>query len=82
MAPLEVISGELDHRPELLILRDLLAQATERASEATLRRWVRSPGPSGVPIEHLLDRDFAAFERDLDELAARGYVIRGGGSRG
>ena len=71
-----MISGELDHRPELKILLDLLADARERASEQVLRRWVRSPGRAGVPLEHLLNRDFAAFEDAIAELAEHGYVIR------
>jgi hypothetical protein len=43
-----------------------------------LRRWVRASGPSGRPIDALLARDFGRFEDALDELAARGFVIRGG----
>jgi hypothetical protein len=77
--PLSVVSGDLDHRPELGILLDLLADAEERAGEAVLRRWVRAPGPAGRPIELLLRRDFAAFEDALATLAERGFVLRGGG---
>ncbi len=78
--PISVITGELDHRPELAILLDLTSEAAERVGEATLRRWLRRKGPGGVPIEHLLARDFAAFEDDLDVLAARGFVLGGGSS--
>ena len=77
--PLSVVSGELEHRPELGILLDLLADAEERAGEAVLRRWVRAPGPDGRPLELLLARDFGAFENALATLAARGFVLRGGG---
>ena len=77
--PLEVVSGALDHKPELPILLDLLAEAEENAGAATLRRWVRAAGPAGRPIDLLLARDFAAFEDALATLAARGFVIRGGG---
>ena len=77
--PLSVVSGELDHRPELGILLDLLAEAEERAGAAVLRRWVRAPGPDGRPLELLLRRDFAAFEDALGTLAERGFVLRGGG---
>jgi hypothetical protein len=77
--PLELIGGELDHRPELPILLDLLAEAEERAGASVLRRWVRAPGPAGTPLELLLARDFAAFERALDALAERGFILRGGG---
>ena len=77
--PLSVVSGELEHRPELGILLDLLADAEERAGEAVLRRWVRAPGPDGRPLELLLARDFGAFENALATLAERGFVLRGGG---
>ena len=76
--PLSVVSGELDHRPELGILLDLLAEAEEHAGEPVLRRWVRAPGPVGRPLELLLRRDFAAFEDALTTLAQRGFVLRGG----
>jgi hypothetical protein len=74
--PLTLLSGQLDHRPELSILRDLLAEAEERAGPAVLRRWVRTAGPSGRPLEALLRRDFAAFEDALAALAAHGFVVR------
>jgi hypothetical protein len=76
---LELLSGELDHRPELPILLDLLADAEERAGSAVLERWVRAQGPAGRPVDLLASRDFAAFERALDDLAERGFVLRGGG---
>ena len=80
--PLTVIVGELDHRPELPILLALTDEARERVGAGVLRRWVRVAGPSGRPIDHLLARDFAAFEDDLDGLAQRGFVIRGGSAGG
>jgi hypothetical protein len=73
--PLAIVSGDLDHKPELPILLDLLAEAEENAGAATLRRWVRAAGPAGRPIDLLLTRDFAAFERALTTLAERGFVI-------
>jgi hypothetical protein len=76
--PLTLLSGQLEHRAELPILLDLLDEATERAGPAVLRRWVRSSGPAGRPIEALLRRDFTAFEDALADLAARGFVLRGG----
>jgi hypothetical protein len=76
--PLAVLSGELDHRPELPILLDLLAEAEERAGAAVLRRWVRAAGPAGRPLDVLLARDFASFEDALGTLAERGFVIRAG----
>lgn len=74
--PLAVISGDLDHRPELPILLALTAEASERVGARTLRSWVRRRGLNGTPIEHLVARDFAAFEDDLALLADRGYVLR------
>ena len=75
---LMLLSGQLDHRPELPILLDLLDEASERAGAGVLTRWVRAPGPEGRPIEALLRRDFGAFENALDALAERGFVLRGG----
>jgi hypothetical protein len=63
-------------------LLDLLADAEDRAGAAVLRRWIRATGPRGRPIDALLARDFGAFEDALDDLAARGFVLRGGGSCG
>ncbi len=77
--PLTLLSGQLEHRPELQILLALLDEAAENAGAAVLQRWVRAPGPAGRPIEHLLHRDFAAFEDALAQLAERGFVLRGGG---
>jgi hypothetical protein len=77
--PIAVITGELDHRPELQILLDLTADAAEQVGDATLRRWLRHRGPDGVPLQHLRQRDFAGFEDALDTLARRGFVLGGGG---
>jgi len=74
--PLTVLAGELDHKPELPILLDLLSDAEERAGAAVLRRWVRAQGPHGRPLDQLLARDFGAFESSLATLAERGFVIR------
>jgi hypothetical protein len=73
--PLEVVSGDLDHRPELPILLDLLAEAEATAGAATLRRWMRAAAPTGRPIDLLVSRDFAAFETALVTLSERGFVI-------
>jgi hypothetical protein len=73
--PLEVVGGELDHKPELPILLDLLQEAEERAGAAVLKRWVRAAGPGGRPIDLLLTREFAAFESSLATLAERGFVL-------
>jgi hypothetical protein len=76
--PLTLLSGQLEHRSELPILLDLLDEAAERAGPALLRPWVRSPGPSGRPIDALLERNFVAFEDALTLLAERGFILRGG----
>jgi hypothetical protein len=70
--PLEVVSGDLDHKPELPILLDLIAEH----EDTSLRRWLRTEGPAGRPIDLLLRRDFPAFENALATLAERGFVIR------
>jgi hypothetical protein len=77
--PLELLSGQLDHRPELGILLELLAEAQEQAGAPVLRRWVRVEGPAGRPLDALLARDFGTFEDQLAALAERGFVLRGGG---
>jgi hypothetical protein len=77
--PLTVITGELDHKPQLPILLALTEEAAERVAAGVLPRWVRSSGPNGRPIDHLLARDYAAFEDDLQALADRGFVLRAGG---
>lgn len=79
--PLTLLSGQLEQVGQLRILLDLLAEAEERAGAPTLRRWVRASGPHGRPIEALLARDFGRFEDALEDLAGRGFVIRGGGGR-
>ncbi len=76
--PISVLTGELAHRPELQILLDLTAEAAEQVGDGVLRRWLRRRGPSGVPLEHLRAREFAAFEDDLDVLAQRGFVLGNG----
>jgi hypothetical protein len=80
--PLTLLSGQLEHRPELPILLELLDEASERAGAPVLRRWVRAAGPGGRPIDALVARDYAAFEDALGVLAERGFVLRGGGGGG
>ena len=71
-----MVSGDLDHKPELPILLDLLAEH----DESGLKRWLRTDGPNGRPIDLLAKRDFSAFEDALATLSERGFVIRGRGA--
>ncbi|MDQ6834876.1 MAG: hypothetical protein M3016_01685 [Actinomycetota bacterium] len=77
--PLTLLSGQLEHRPELPILLAMLSEALQSADASVLKRWVRARGPAGRPLDALVARDFAAFEDALAQLAARGFVLRGGG---
>lgn len=72
---LTILSGQLEHRPELQILLDLLDEAAERAGPGVLRRWVRASGPYGRPIDALTNRDFPTFEDALGDLEERGFVL-------
>jgi hypothetical protein len=73
---LTVITDDLDHRPEVPLLLALTAEPAERLGEERFTRWVRASGPKGRPLDHLLSRDFAAFENALDDLDERGFIIR------
>lgn len=70
--PLTVLTGELDHKPEVPILLAL----TEELDASVLRRWLRANGPHGTPIDLLLQRDFVRFEDAVDDFRGRGMVIR------
>ena len=72
--PIEIIADSLDHRPELPILTE---EAQASVGPEVLKLWVRTDGPNGRPIEHLLARDFAAFEAAVVTLIERGFVIGG-----
>ena len=73
---LELLAGELDHRPELTILLDLLRDAEERAGATMLARWARAKGPHGRPVDLLTAREFGKFEDAVDELARNGFILR------
>lgn len=74
--PLSVVAGDLDDKPQLPILLALTEEAAERVHGDALRRWVRTAGPAGRPVDHLLARDYGAFEDALASLATRGFVVR------
>jgi hypothetical protein len=76
--PLSVLGGELEHKPQLALLLTLTAEPAERVGVPTLRRWVRTSGPGGRPVDLLTARRFGAFEDALATLAERGLVIRRG----
>lgn len=79
--PIAVITGELDHRPELPILLALTNEPSAQLGDETLQRWLRSTGPAGRPVDLLRTRDFAGFEDAVEVLAQRGFVLRGGRSQ-
>jgi hypothetical protein len=74
--PLTLLSGQVADRPQLPILLDLTDEARERVGPAVLKRWVRTSGAGGRPIDSLIHRDFTAFEEALGHLIERGFVLR------
>ncbi len=74
--PLSVVAGDLDDKPQLPILLTLTEEAAERVDGEALKSWVRTAGPAGRPLDHLLARDYGAFEDALATLAERGFVVR------
>lgn len=76
--PLAIVSGDLEDKPQLPILLTLTEEAGERVHPDALKRWLRTTGPQGRPLDLLLGRDYAGFEDALSGLADRGFVIRGG----
>jgi hypothetical protein len=73
---LTVITDDLDHRPEVPLLLQLTAGPSERLGEERFMKWIRANGPKGRPLDHLLARDFGAFEDAIDDLDERGFIIR------
>jgi hypothetical protein len=74
--PLEILTGDLEHKPQLPLLLALTEDPVEQVGEDALRRWLRVAGPDGRPVELLLRRDFARFEDALQTLQSRGLVVR------
>ena len=76
LTPIQLLAGEADLLPQTDELDELTREATERVHADALKRWVRTAGPSGTPLDHLLAGNFAAFEDALETLEARGFVVR------
>ncbi len=76
LSPLELVGDDVEGRPELPLLLTLTGEAAEKVHPGALQRWLRTSGPAGRPLDHLLARDFAAFEDTLETLASRGFVVR------
>ena len=76
--PIEILSGALEHRPELGILLDMTGEIEVQLAPGVLPRWVRTSGPAGRPVDLLLSRDFEGFEAALEALGRDGFVIGGG----
>lgn len=74
--PLSVVGGDLDDKPQLPLLLALTEEAAGRVQGDALKRWVRTAGPAGRPIDRLLAQDFGAFEDALATLGTRGFVVR------
>jgi hypothetical protein len=74
--PLSIVAGDLDDKPQLPILMTLTEEAAERLHPDAFKRWLRTSGPTGRPLDRLLARDYAGFENALATLADRGFVIR------
>lgn len=76
LTPTELLSGDGDLLPPTQVLDALLREHSELISGDALRRWVRASGPAGRPLDHLLARNYGAFERALETLSERGFVVR------
>lgn len=74
--PLSIVAGDLDDKPQLPILMTLTEEAADRLHPDALKRWLRTSGPTGRPLDALLKRDYTGFEDALATLADRGFVIR------
>ena len=73
--PISVVSGQLDDRPEMEILLALLNEAILHVNAGIIPVWLRTKGLFGKPIDSLLSRNYAAFERDLEQLIQHGFVL-------
>lgn len=75
--PLAILGDDLADKPQLPILLTLTEAALERVHPDALRRWVRTTGPAGRPLDLLLARDYGGFEDAVTTLVERGFVIGG-----
>lgn len=76
LSPVQLLAGEGDLLPQTGVLDALLRAALEQVHPQAIHRWLRASGPAGRPLDHLLARDYPAFEQALEALLERGFVIR------
>src|SRR2546421_10684976 len=72
--PLTLLSGQVEDRPQLPILLDLAEEARERVGPTVLKRWVRTSGAAGRPIDSLMRRDLPPLQGSLPPLSERGVA--------
>lgn len=75
--PLTIISGQAEDAPMLPILIALVGETEEQVSPGVIRRWLRTKGPNGRPIELLTSQQFPDFEDALSRLVEHGFTIGG-----
>ena len=76
---LTLLSGQLDHRPELKILLELLAEPEEQTGKTILRRWVRATGPTGSRSTTWKDETSRRSSQTSRTLNERGFLLGGRG---
>lgn len=77
VSAIELLSGQLDHLPQLPLLLALTEDLSQSTAPGVLPGWVRSKGPHGRPIDLLVAQDFAGFERAVESFGERGFVVGG-----
>ena len=79
--PLAVITGGLDHKPELPILLDTARGGGGAGGGAACCGAGSGPRAGGAAARPLLARDFAPSRTRSPTLAERGFVLRSGADR-
>ncbi len=80
LSPVALLAGEADLLPQTAVLDALLRETAELVNGEALKRWLRTAGPAGRPLDHLVAHDYGAFEDALETLRSRGFVVRKAGS--